>query len=1000
MAGQPFLERKLPVNTRSWIHSLFARNSPSVRKDLARFRPRLDLLENRLAPATLIVNSAADTAGDTDAYLSLREAVAIVNSATLPTDLSPQITAQINGTLHAGGVDTIGFDPSAVTGPITLGGTVLELSLPSSTAAITIDGGSAGVTIDGAGTSGIFQVDVGVAATFAGLTLTHGNAVSGGAIWNSGTATVTGCTLADNTVTGNAEGGGGAGGGIFNRSGATLTVSGCTLTGNTANVGPSSVEEVAGSGGGIFNLGTATVAGSTLTDNTATSAPAVLGLFPNTTFFGNGGGGICNAPFAKLTVSGSTLAANHSTQGGGGGISDTGNLTVEDSTLTGNTAVGGGGIFEAGFGTVEDSTLTGNTASQSVGGIEVLDHADLGNVLIVGNAGGDVSGSAADEGGNLIGVPAGLTLGQVIQVDAGGNPLLADNGGPTQTVALAPGSPAIGAGAAVAGVTMDQRGVLRADPPSIGAYEGPTLTFGSAALDLGTTPYGTAGTPVPYTVSGNAVTGDVLVTAPAGVELSTDSTSWSSSVTLTPSNYTLASTTIDVRISAGASAGSLRGVLRNTGGRASERDVSLSGTVTPATPTVQVTDVGGAYNGSAFSATATAAGLDGIAGPSLEGVAPMLTYYAGSSAGGTPLAGAPVLPGTYTALASFAGSADYTPASATATFTIQTPTTLMAGPTVGVPGQPLTYTFAVGGPTQGITFTINYGDGTSLQTGAGGPSIKLDHLYTATGSYTIQVTATDQNGLVSLLATQPVQISTVALEPDPSGGTALAVGGNVIGGDVISVSAMNTTGTAVKVKVNLLSFGPFTPTGHILVYGQGGHDKITLSPYAVGTTKYYLHVPAFLYGEGSGGDTISAAGSAADNVLTGHGAGEILTGGRGRDLLIGGTGAAALHAGLGDDILIGGWTDFDPGNTGLTYGQKLAALEAVMAEWGSTDPYTTRLAALAGYLSPTTVHDNSQGGVPVADKLAGNSLATDWFFAGANDSVTGKNKNDVITRIP
>jgi hypothetical protein len=172
-----------------------------------------------------------------------------------------------------------------------------------------------------------------------------------------------------------------------------------------------------------------------------------------------------------------------------------------------------------------------------------------------------------------------------------------------------------------------------------------------------------------------------------------------------------------------------------------------------------------------------------------------------------------------------------------------------------------------------------------------------------------------------------------------------------------------------------------------------------LSPYVVGTTKYYLHVPAFVYGEGPGGDLISAAGSAANNVLTGHGSKEVLTGGRGRDLLIGGTGAAALHAGLGDDILIGGWTDYDMSSPGKTYDQKLAALYAIMAEWGSTDSYPTRLAALAGSLNTNTVHDNYQNGVAVTDQLAGNLLATDWFFAGLNDKVTGKTKQDVVTKI-
>jgi hypothetical protein len=70
-----------------------------------------------------------------------------------------------------------------------------------------------------------------------------------------------------------------------------------------------------------------------------------------------------------------------------------------------------------------------------------------------------------------------------------------------------------------------------------------------------------------------------------------------------------------------------------------------------------------------------------------------------------------------------------------------------------------------------------------------------------------------------------------------------------------------------------------------------------------------------------------------------------------------------------------------------------------MAEWGSADSYATRLSKLAGFLNTTTVHDNIQNGVAVVDQLLGNAKANDWFFAGVNDSVTGKNSNDLITTI-
>ena len=120
-----------PGSSRSFRPARRARSRSAAGS--SRSRLSLERLEDRLSPATLTVNSTADTANPTDPYLSLREAVAIVNSPTLPDGLSDQILAQIDGTLHDGGADTILFDPVAVTGPILLGGTQLEISLPAST---------------------------------------------------------------------------------------------------------------------------------------------------------------------------------------------------------------------------------------------------------------------------------------------------------------------------------------------------------------------------------------------------------------------------------------------------------------------------------------------------------------------------------------------------------------------------------------------------------------------------------------------------------------------------------------------------------------------------------------------------------------------------------------------------------------------------------------------------------------------------------------------------
>ena len=77
-------------------------------------------------------------------------------------------------------------------------------------------------------------------------------------------------------------------------------------------------------------------------------------------------------------------------------------------------------------------------------------------------------------------------------------------------------------------------------------------------------------------------------------------------------------------------------------------------TVSRATPVVKVTDAGGTFTGNSFPGSATITGVGGTVTASLEGVAPALTYYAGSSASGSPLGGAPSQGGIYTVVASFA----------------------------------------------------------------------------------------------------------------------------------------------------------------------------------------------------------------------------------------------------------------------------------------------------------------------------------------------------------
>ncbi len=143
--------------------------------------------------------------------------------------------------------------------------------------------------------------------------------------------------------------------------------------------------------------------------------------------------------------------------------------------------------------------------------------------------------------------------------------------------------------------------------------------------------------------------------------------------------------------------------------------------ITPATPAVTVSDPGGTYTGAPIAAMATVTGVDGTAAGSLEGVAPTLTYYAGTGTSGTNLgSAAPSAAGTYTVVARFPGSADYAAAvSQPAAFVIApvaatitpTPTiTLTCSSSSPVYGQAVTFVTTVSSAgTPGGTVTFSEG---------------------------------------------------------------------------------------------------------------------------------------------------------------------------------------------------------------------------------------------------------------------------------------------------
>jgi len=403
-----------------------------------------------------------------------------------PGSLRDALVAANNG-------DTI--DATGISGTILL--TSGELPVDKS---ITISGpGADGLAVNGNGSNRVFHVSSGQTVTISDLTISNGNDYNAGGIYSDGaTLTVNNCTFTANS--GGGYGGGGImsdasnadanltvnnclfdgnsadflGGGILNfttsNTTANLTVSNCTISNNSAE-----------DGGGIVNYGasgtvTSVVSNTTITGNSAnfgrggaihndavfvggsaTLTVSSCTISNNSAYFD--GGGIGNSA-GNLQISNCTLSGNSA--GSGGGVYteyDEAEVDISNSTLSGNSATSGGGIYSQDqvTVTVTNSTLTGNSAN-SGGGIYYEFDGSSGGTVILANtvlktgASGEniynLGGQVVSQGYNLSNDDGSGYLnhsGDQINTEPVLGPLQ-DNGGPTFTHELLPGSPAIDAG--------------------------------------------------------------------------------------------------------------------------------------------------------------------------------------------------------------------------------------------------------------------------------------------------------------------------------------------------------------------------------------------------------------------------------------------------------------------------------------------------------------------------------------------------------------------------
>lgn len=282
--------------------------------------------------------------------------------------------------------------------------------------------------IHGNDTFRIFNIPPGFIVNLHSLVLTHGHTSSnGGAIDNQSTLTVTNCTIMNNVSGWN-------GGGIHN--GGLLSIERSTISGNTAP-----------RGGGIFSYAASPFVGNvnlyqcTISGNTAIE----------------GGGGIVNVNFNMPSATAWLMCVN---------------CTIANNRDDGTWA---GGIMTLTYGGPATTELTNTLVAGNAGRSLFTEGAGATCVSWGGNL-------ASDNGGGFL-TPA---AGDLIHADPRLGPL-ADNGGPTQTMALQVGSPALDAALGGWDFPTDQRGLPRSRdgdavagaPQDIGAYEAQVAPVGS-----------------------------------------------------------------------------------------------------------------------------------------------------------------------------------------------------------------------------------------------------------------------------------------------------------------------------------------------------------------------------------------------------------------------------------------------------------------------------------------------------------------------------------------
>lgn len=444
--------------------------------------------------ALLMAASPASAVGTTYTVDTLDDGAANSSDCTTPVANSCSLRDAL-GAVTSG--DTIVF-ASGLTGTINLDANVGEMEIGSD---IVLQGPGADLlTVDAGGNSRVFYVCGGSDTEIAGLTISGGSASQGGGLYDE---CGNGTTLRNVVVTGNQASA--KGGGLY--SNGPMTIIDSVISNNSA----------ADTGGGLMVSGDLIMSGSIVSGNSSVHGGGGAWVSDSITISdstfdlntaGYCGGGLYAATVGEaITITGSTFSNNSADNCYGGAIDIDGNyntVVIANTTITGNSAnAGGGAHFDYGnYVTLAQDTIVGNSSTStdslySGGGVHFTDRLgttfELSGTIISGNSA--AAGPADIGAGDAQMVSATMTandslLGEVdsrITVAGAGNVssttpgvgALANNGGPTKTMALLADSAALDAGPATVatfpGNTYDQRGAgfarvvgTRAD---IGAFE-------------------------------------------------------------------------------------------------------------------------------------------------------------------------------------------------------------------------------------------------------------------------------------------------------------------------------------------------------------------------------------------------------------------------------------------------------------------------------------------------------------------------------------------------